>query len=105
MEHTAIVPLEHVGDNGLESVEAAVDVDLHDSVKVGGIHLMAFQICLSGDAGAVDENIQPTGFGGGLINSFAHSRRVGYVHAEGQRARAKLLLRLSEGVVVEVEQD
>lgn len=68
---------QHVGNNGLEGVEAAADIDSHDALEIREIDFVALDVGASGDAGAVDQDVKATSLGRYLIHGTLHRNRIG----------------------------
>jgi hypothetical protein len=95
MQDTAVIAPQHVGDNGLECVEAAVDIHSHDALEIREIDFVALDVGASGDARAVDEDIEAPSLGRYLIHDTLHRKGIGDIdlHSDGrgtQRVRGTL---------------
>ncbi len=89
----------------MQGVEAAVDIDAHDAVEIGGIDLVALEVGLAGDAGAIDQNVDAPRLRGGFIDGPTHRGVVGDVDAGRDGAGSQGGAGFVQRLLVEVEND
>ena len=89
MQDAAVIAPQHVGNNGLEGMETTADIDPHDALEIREVDFVALDVGASGDAGAIDENVEASRLGCRLIHSALHRNGVGDIGLRNDSLRAK----------------
>lgn len=77
MQDATVIARHHVGDDSLEGVEAAVDIDPHDALEIREVDFVTLDVGASGNASAIDEDVEASRLGCRLIHSALHRKGVG----------------------------